>query len=471
MTLAPFSPTTVQGKMLATFLCFLLLNLALPSRAAEPEMFRFSKDIQSSANDEEAILAVAFDSDVYAATRDRFPDLRIFNAENQETPFVVEKATEPRMRTVRTTCGSTVTALDEHENDLDILLRLDDRAPAADGLSIMTPLTNFERRVLVYGSDDAVTWTPLVDAGLVFDYSRYMDISNREVRLPKNNYRHLKVRIEGIADSKESPFLDLTRKYRGGHEAERVENIVLQRRPFRMDSIELWRERQEKLSENQRKIDYKVAKFHVEENPDNKTTIVYVTMRREPLTEFALETASRNFNRSAVVQTPVMRAGRTEWIDVGRGQVSRVDFAGYRKETLDLFFPERRETTYRIVIHNEDSPPLAITGAEARGNVYRALFLAAPVDRYRLCYGSDEIEAPKYDAAMVLAPLRQSHATAEGQLGAEIASAVEGESHVFSLRDLFRSRVFLGTVVAVLVVLLGWALYHASKRISELPRG
>ena len=465
-----FSPTILRVEILGAFLSFFVLNIALPSRAAEPGMFRFSKEIQSSATDQEAILAVAFDSDVYASTRDRFPDVRIFDAEGQETPYVVEKATEPRMHTVRTPCGSTVTALHEHENDLDVLLRLDDHAPAADGLSILTPLTNFERRIRVYGSDDAATWTPLVDTGLVFDYSRYMDISNRDVRLPKNNYRHLKVSIEGIADSKESPFLDLTRKYRGGNEAERTEKIVLQRRPFRMDRIELWRERQEKLSENERKINYEVAEYRVEEKPDDKTTIVEVTMRRQPLTEFALETSSRNFSRSAVVQTPVTRGGRTEWINVGRGQVSRVDFAGYRKETLGLFFPERRATAYRIVIHNEDSPPLAITGVEARGNVYRAVFLAEQGNHYRLCYGSDEIESPKYDAAMVLAPLRQGHPTAEGRLGAEITSTVDVERHVFSLRGLLKNRVFLGTVVATLVVLLGWALYHATRRINDIPK-
>ena len=360
--------------------CCLLLAAALPSRAAEPAAFHFSKDVDRTGQ-QESILAVVFDSDVYAATRHGFPDLRIFDAASKEVPYVVEKVTEPRMHTARRVCGSRVEALHEHADDLEVLIRLDADAPAADGLSIITPLTNYERRVHVYGSNDGAEWTPLVSGRLVFDYSRYMDLSNRDVALPKNDYRQLKVSIAGIADAKESPFLDLTRKYRGGSEAERTEKTVLERRPFRMDRIELWREHKEKLSENERKVAYKIGPWHAEEDPPHKTTIINVAARREPLTELTLETSSRNFSRAAVVQTPVTHDTRTEWVEIGRGTVSLVDFGGYHKETLSISFPERRESQYRIVIHNEDSPPLKITGVAALGNVYRAVFLAAADSR------------------------------------------------------------------------------------------
>ncbi len=455
----------------------LLLGFALPMAAAEPETFRFHKEIDRGPAAKESILSVVFDSDVYAATRHGFPDVRIFDARGKEAPYVLEKATEPRMHTVRTTCGSTVTALHEHADDLDVLIRLDPNAPAAGGLSIVTPLTNFERRVHVYGSDDAATWTPLVTGRLVFDYSRYMDVSNREVRLPTNGYRHLKVSISGIADAKESPFLDLTRKYRGGGEAERIEKTVLERRPFRMDRIELWCERQEKLSENERKIEYPVARFDVEEDTAKKQTIVRVRTRREPLTEFTLETSSRNFSRWVEVQGLREKTGgkynlpATERVDIiGQGTVALVDFGGYHKETLGVFFPERRETDYRIVIHNEDNPPLAITGVKARGNVYRAIFLAAENENYRLAYGSEKSKQPKYDAATVLAPLRRGQTASEGRLGKESPNPVAGESPAFTMRDVVNNPVLLGALIVALVAVLGWALYCATRRINEIPK-
>ena len=456
--------------MTRTLVCCLLLGFALPSAAAEPEAFRFHKKVDRGAAQKESILAVVFDSDVYAATRREFPDLRVFDARDKEVPYVVEKVTEPRLHTVRTTCGSTVVAIHEHADDLDVLIRLDANAPAVDGLSIITPLTNYERRVRVYGSNDGTDWTPVVAGRLVFDYSRYMDISNRDVNLPKNGYRQFKVSISGIVDATESPFLDLTRKYRGGGQPERTERTVLERRPFRMDRIELWQERKETLSEKEQKSDYKVVKWRVEEDAAGKTTIVYVDLQREPLTELTLQTSSRNFSRSAVVQSLVTHGVRTEWVDIGRGQASLVDFGGYRKQTLGISFPERRETEYRIVIRNEDNPPLAIEGVKARGNVYRAVFLAAENERYRLYYGSDEADSPKYDAATVLAPLRQGQAAGEGRLGAEVGNPAAGEAPALTIRTIVNNPVLLGAVIVVLVAVLGWALFRAARRINELPK-
>ena len=246
-------------RMRYCLICSVLLTFALPGMATEPASFRCSKPIDRGTATGESILAVTLDSDVYAATRRDFPDLRIFDARDHEVPCLLEKATEPRTRTVRNACQSTVVSLKERGDGLDVIVRLDADAPAADGLNIMTPLANYERRVSIEGSNDGLGWTPLLAGGVIFDYSRYMDIGNRELRLPYNSYRQFRLSISGIADTKESPFLDLTRKYRGGRETERTETTVLERRPFRIDRIELWHEQAEKTFEYDRKADYKAA--------------------------------------------------------------------------------------------------------------------------------------------------------------------------------------------------------------------
>jgi len=450
-------------------ICSVLLTFALPGMATEPASFRCSKPIDRGTATGESILAVTLDSDVYAATRRDFPDLRIFDARDHEVPCLLEKATEPRTRTVRNACQSTVVSLKERGDGLDVIVRLDADAPAADGLNIMTPLANYERRVSIEGSNDGLGWTPLLAGGVIFDYSRYMDIGNRELRLPYNSYRQFRLSISGIADAKESPFLDLTRKYRGGRETERTETTVLERRPFRIDRIELWHEQAEKTFEYDRKADYKAAGWRVEESPAAKRTIVEVTMRREPLTELTLETSSRNFSREATIQKSMPHGARTEWSDIGSGRISVVDFGGFHRATLGVSFPEERQTAYRIVIHNEDNPPLVITGVKPRGNVYRAVFLAAKGETYHLGYGSQEAAAPQYDAAIVLAPLRERQAPQEARLGVETPGAAPGEPPV-DLRQLLNNPLFLGPVIAALVALLGWALWRATRRINELPK-
>jgi hypothetical protein len=458
---------TMQSSWRSIML-LLLFGCALPCMAADP-VFQFSKPIER-ATAGESILAVPLDADVYSATRPELPDLRVLDAADQEVPCLIEKATEPRTQIVRSGCSSKVVSLKEQGDSLEVLVRLEADAPAADGVDIVTPLTDFERRVSVFGSDDGMRWTPLVSGSLVFDYSRYMDISNREIRLPRNRFRQFRISIAGIADAKESPFLDLTRKYRGANEAERTEKTVLERRPFHIDRIELWHEQSEKTFEYDRKIGYKPAGWRVVEDTAKKSTIVEVSMRREPITELTLETSSRNFSRTVEVQVPVRHDGRTQWREIGRGTVSLVDFGGYHRATLGVSFPQNRQSDYRLVIRNEDNRPLAITGVNARGNVYRVVFLTAKDETYRLAYGSDEAKQPRYDAAVVLAPLRQGHGTREGQLGPQTAVAAVPQPPEFDLRRLLNSPLFLGPVIVALVALLGWGLVRAARRIDEIPK-
>ncbi len=447
----------------------LLLGLVSPCFGAEPASFRFAKAIERDSTTGQCILAIPLDAGVYAATRDGLPDVRIFDAERRETPFAIEKAAEARTHTVREACPSRVESLHEREDGLELVVRLDKDAPAAGGLTIVTPLRNFERRVRVSGSRDGTAWTPIVSNGLVFDYARYLDIANGEVRLPANDFRQFQIVIEGVADDAKSPFTELTRKRQGGKETEQVERIVLERRPFRMDRIELWREIHPTLSETDRKADYAPAKWSVAEDAENKTSVVTVETRREPLTEFTLGTTSSNFNRAVVVQVPVARGVREEWIDVAHGRVSLVDFGGFHREELTLSFAERREPKYRIVIRNEDSPPIKITDVQARGNVYRAIYLADAGVDYRLCFGSDDMEVPVYDAATVLATLRGTKQPVEGRLGPQVAVG-GGQPPAFNIRAILNNPLVLGAVVVVLVTLLGWALVRATQRINEIPK-
>jgi hypothetical protein len=449
--------------------CVLLSGL-LPCAAADQPAWRFSKEVVRGEAGKENIVAVMLDSDVYAATRPGYPDFRILDSKGQEVPYVMEQAVETRTHAVRQPCPSEVVSLHEQDGGIEVLVRLHRDAPAADGLTLLTPLKNYERRARVLGSDDGTAWTPLVSDALLFDYSRYMDISNREVHLPQNRCRQLKIVIDDITDARQSPFLELTKKFSGGSQQERIERTMLEHRPLRIDRLECWREVKRQELQREKKADYAVVEFRTQEDKQLKSTIVEVRTRREPLTELALETPSRNFSRLAAVEVPVSRGGRTEWSEVGRAQVSRVDFGGFRKEELRISFPEQRQREYRIVIHNEDSPPLEITGIKARGNVYRAVLLAAASETYRASYGSEEAEQPQYDAAAVLRPLREGYQTVEATLGPEAANPAAGKAPALTLRSLLNDARFLACVVVVLVAALGWALVGAVRRINQLPK-
>ena len=173
-----------------------------------------------------------------------------------------------------------------------------------------------------------------------------------------------------------------------------------------------------------------------------------------------IETTSRNFNRTAVIETPVAHGVRTDWVTIGQGQIRLIDFRGYHNKDLAIVFPEHREQEYRIVIHNEDNPPLRITGVKARGNAYRAVFLAAADEPYRVYYGSEQVAQPKYDLEAVLLPLRQGGNAVSAALGSQVANPAAGaEAGDLTARRLLNNPLVLGILVFVLVVVLGWALF------------
>jgi hypothetical protein len=219
----------------------------------------------------------------------------------------------------------------------------------------------------------------------------------------------------------------------------------------------------------EKQADYEVAEFRAEEDKSQKATVVHVRARKEPLTELTIRTGSHNFSRSAAVEVLLADRHREEWHEIGRAQVSRIALGGIHRESLDVGFAEHCESRYRIVIRNGDSPPLEITGVTARGHCYRAVFLAAAGETYCMGYGSAEAEEPSYDAAVVLASLRQRQQAVEARLGPEAASAAV-PAPALKIGDLINDVRFLGPAIVILVAVLAWALVRAARRVNELPK-
>lgn len=452
--------------------------LAAGTGAAQEQVrYRFWKDVDRGSSKAEDILAFTLDSDLYAATRDGLPDLRILDDAQAEAPYQIEPALERREERTRYAIEAEVLGLKESGGSIEIHVRLPKDSPPAEGFNFTTPLLDYERKVRVAGSKDGTNWTPLTSDGLLFDYSRYMDVRNRDVPLPANTFREFKITIEDVTDERESPYKELTRTIRSGQEAERVERTSLQRRALRIDRIHMFYHVTQEQVARVRKAEYPVAGFQTGQDAEKKQTYLQVQTRREPLTSFTLETPSRNFSRRASVQVPVvvsdgagLRPDRTEWRDIGSATISKLQFRSFRREELTIGFPEQRQEKYRIVIANEDNPPLEIQGVKAKGGVYRAVFLAQEGKPYRVFYGSETAVAPKYEAAIVLGSLRQGFQPVEVRLGQQVENVAFAGEPGLTLRNVLNNWIFLGAAIVLMVVVLAWGLFRAGRHLEEMPK-
>ena len=458
------------------------IGAGTPTLLAAAPTFRFSKPVELPALEDEELVAVRLDSDVYEATGAALPDVRLLDAAGDETAYVIRKAVTKQSRTEQrrfTVANPKVRPQEDGSLEITFEIDAEDHPEPPLGFTLVTPLQNFERRVELFEADADGEWTSLVDDALVFDYSQYMDVHNRDLPLPPRGGspstadRRFRIVIDDVTQEQQSQLMELTRKLQDDDETSRTERVVVNRQPFRIDRIECWYEAEVFDVVVERKADYPLTGFRVERDAGAKATYVYVDSRREPLTELTIATADRNFSRTARVEvkgTRTPQASKLEWLEtIGTGNLARLDFRNLAREDLGIGFPEAREPQYRLVIENRDSRPLEITGVKARGAVYEVVFLAQPGGRYHLAYGNATAAAPSYDTAALTASLGDGYLPLAATLGEQTASVAAPDEGEPALARLVNDPRFLGAVIMLLVVVFGVGLYQATRRLDSLP--
>jgi hypothetical protein len=445
----------------------LLLLGAWPAAAAfDPTEWRFHSRVEVPYFPAEEIVAIELNADVYEYMRPDGADLRILDEMGREIPYLLQRLVRGRRRSVREPCPARLLNLEEKDNQLEITYELAAQAGVPDGLAIVTPLRDFERFVTVLGSTDGAAWRTLTHEAPIFDFSRFMDVARFDVPVPAGDCRHFRILIRDVTDAARSPWAQLTRELASDGSGRTVEALAVENRPLRIDRLEFWRNATREDAHADETSEYPVQSVAVLR--EGKLTHVDVTVRREPLTAFTLLTPSRNFSRRVTVSVREQEGLQTRWRQVGAGQWLKIDFRALQREELTVRFPEQRAEVYRLTVDDGDSPPLEVRGVRAEGNVYRATFLAFPGRTYDLYYGGADARAPAYDQVTVLNPLQDAYRAQPVLLGRRLLN--ERFAQRPAAADWFRRPWVLVAAAAVAVLVLGWGLYQASRRLDRAAR-
>ncbi len=444
----------------------LLAGAAVPADEAPPS--RFARAIETAPRTDEELIAVPLDSEVFAIAQPELGELRILDGEGNEVGYLLRTAPATQRVQVERFWTPRPPTLRRLEGEgLEITLTLEDRDPRPSGLRLVTPLDNFEQHIQVFSSRDGGTWQPLTE-GLLFDYTRYMDVRNDRLPLPPTEHRRLRIVIQHVTAAQESELLELTRRLSGDQPAESIERVQIERRPFRIDRLELWAEQVETTTP--RITEYPLAGVQTEIDATKKLTQVLIESRQQPLTSFTLETPDRNFSRRVRIECEVASGSSQRWQTLGEGAFTSLDFQSLYKHELTIRFAETRATRYRLTITNRDSPPLTIAGVTAAGPVRQAVFLAAPDGEYRLAYGGD-VDRATYDTAAIQAALKDRTTPVEATLAARVEPLALPPLAPEPPWKLWVNNPWLLTaLILVLAATLGWTLYQAAQRVDQLPR-
>ena len=454
----------------ATMSIVLALAVITVPAIADEAVLSFSRSVELPALTEESLIAIRLDSGVYAATQDDLNDVRLLDAREQPVPFLLRKRQTKRSRSERISwVAHNLSVQPLEQGGLEITIALDKDEPQPTGLRLISPLINFEQRVRVETSADGAAWEPAGAEAVIFDYSRFMDVRSDGLAFAQTNRRHFRIMIDNVTSEQQSQLVELTRRLQGEKEVGRTERRLVDRRPFRIDRIEFFREVDRARAVGTEYSNYPVASFKVKESAVDKETIITVETRREPLTSFAIETSSRNFSRRVRVKVEDVDGVIRRWRSIGEKSLSRIDFASMYREELQISFPETRQKTYRIIIENRDSPVLKIDGVRAEGIVHEIVTLAQPAAVYALAYADEKAVAPHYDVAALQTLIDSGIKPLQVGLGSEQTIPASGKARPASWDEFVNSPALLISLVVILVIALGWGLYLAARRVDSLP--
>ena len=295
-------------------------------------------------------------------------------------------------------------------------------------------------------------------------YYEFMNFRNRDIELPENSFRNFKIMIAKPVQSQAGAFVLQTQMHDGEEALQYSEQITVHQQPLHIEQIAFWHNETESLPESEQSFDYPIQKYTITQDTKNKTTQVNIDGNLLPLNGFKMKFSTPNFNRRVYLQMPFTRGKVSSMVTIARGQLEALHFEKLNLENTTLFFNDQRQKNYLLVIEDQDNPPLTLESITGIGPRYQLVFLSLPDHVYHLTYGMPKSERPRYEVAAIETLLRRGYQTTEVKLDPNVELLSNDESVLST--EFLNSGLFLSIMIAIMVVVLGWSLYHVAVRIK-----
>ncbi len=450
-------------------------------RAAEPSLFHWQKSVEAGIDRAVKIpTAVILDAEVYESSRADLADLRLVDQDGVEQPAVIETAHILRPGTIRTAqLASQRESREEPGNLLVYRFELIGQDPAADGISLITPLHDFYRTVTVNGSPDGKIWTRLSENSLIFDSRRYPNFSLTEIPLPRGNgCRQFEIRIAIPDDRLAATLADFVRSEAPpGADAAGIDRATSRIRPFRIDRIEFWQETATAATPVVKTAISPPESWGATQDAMLHATVVEFTTRGEPLTAVTLLTPARNFIRLARLDTWTdIGKNSGAWTEAACGTLSNLQTANADVgcQTLRLPGPVAARR-WRLIIENLDSAPIPVSGLAPENPLRQLIFLADAGRQYRLLFGAPSLNTPTQDDALAASLTRFRQTTGFRLCTANVGTRqynpeFGGQNRkITATPNTFNRKLALTAGVGLLFLILAWGLFKSAGG-QDLPR-
>ncbi|MBU1087938.1 MAG: DUF3999 family protein [Candidatus Omnitrophica bacterium] len=454
-------------KLFSVFLCLIFL-----AKAASANEFLFYKSITAPENIKNEVGAATLDSQIYGNTNNDFANLRIYDSQDNEVPFVVRKLRGREKLIMEQPVAMKILSLEElPENRLSIVLERPEEKnkPREDSIPsdviIKTSNNNFEKTVSVFGSDDKQQWQLLVENQPIFDYSRFIDLRNTSVSFEKKRFKYYKLVIDNVAQALVSAFSQIFTKYAQGKVNQEYASFTRYEGVLRIESLDFLSKQEKAVEGELEMVPYPLDIAEVKINQKDKTSEIYLNSQREPLTRMLLKIENQNFKRKIIVEANNSLDSQVTWVRIASSEIFNINAGDFHKQNLkiDLGNSENRYKQYRLRIFNYDNPLIEVDSVQAEGAIHEIVFFHNNQTRLKAYYGGSEIKLPQYDVSFVLAeiPLK---ANERWQLSPERTN----ENAAAKRKPIITQKQLLIIALTLMVIVLGALIVSSVKKVDEI---
>jgi len=384
----------------------------------------------------EGLVELAPDRELYAGAADGLADVRIIASESGEIPYKLEIS---KTESERTSFSVTIQDKGYIPGSHNIFTAdLGREGILHNEIEIKTTSTNFRRTATVESSNDGATWMGIAEQ-TVYDFTvkeRGFTTRDTQVRYPESTARYLRVKI---ADDGEEPL-----------EISGATVFFVEETPAR-------------------EISWTSSILDISRDADQRTTNVEIDLSTPGLPSYrlAINVPDVNFYREVTLQSS---SDRENWTTVVRGaEIYAFDTPKFVGKSLAITYTETTSRYLRLVIHDEDSPPLTVQEVNVWGLQRRLVFVADPQQSYKLYYGNAEAQRPSYDIERIF-PYLVTEKLPEAKLSPQTTNPyfVEKEPPVSERFPwLFPTVV---AVAAIAVALLLIVIFRQARKVLPPPK-
>jgi hypothetical protein len=316
----------------------------------------------------EALVEIVPDREVFAGSESGLVDLRVVADDETQVPYKLEISKAEHQRTsFRVTLRDKGYVPGRYNTFIADLGR---EGILHNEVEIRVSSANFRRTATVETSNDGSTWKNVAEQ-TVYDFTveeRGFTTRNTRVRYSESTARYLCVRI---AAEGEGP-LEI-----GGATVFFVKETPA------------------------REVSWSASILEVRRGEEGRTTLVEVDLGTPGLPSYrlALQITEVNFHREVTLESST---DREDWRTVQTsGSIYAYDTPKFVGSDLVISYPETTTRYLRLIVRDEDSPPLTIQDLDVWGLRRRLVFWAEPGHSYELYYGNEEAQRPSYDIERV----------------------------------------------------------------------